>query len=118
MDLICKVPRANLLSRLLIWPGHFGAATFGLFGLYPSSLNCQSLLDSFLPLGELHWFLYLMLCYFYDPSMLVYLWNSNFVEKLKLCWKKSLAAEMPPRASYFVYYIVWRVNLSKLSLSS
>ena len=26
-----------------------------------------------------------------------------------------MAAEMPSRASYLVYYIVWRVNLSKLS---
>ena len=33
----------------------------------------------------------------------------------KLCWKGSIAAEMPSRASYLVYYIVWTVNLSKLS---
>ena len=34
----------------------------------------------------------------------------------KLCWKgPSRVAEMSSRASYLVYYIVWRVNLSKLS---
>ena len=33
------VPRPRLLGRALIWPGHFGATTFGLFGLYPSSLS-------------------------------------------------------------------------------
>ena len=39
MDLICTVPRPYLLGRALIWPGHLGASTFGLFGLYPSSLS-------------------------------------------------------------------------------
>ena len=33
----------------------------------------------------------------------------------KLWWKGSMAAEMPSRASYIVYYVVWRMNLSKLS---
>ena len=33
------VPRPRLLGRALIWPDHFGATTFGLFGLYPSSLS-------------------------------------------------------------------------------
>ena len=39
MDLICTVPRPHLLGRALIWPGFFGATTFGLFRLYPSSLS-------------------------------------------------------------------------------
>ena len=38
MDLIYKVPRPHLLDAL-IWPGYLGASTFGLFGLYPSSLS-------------------------------------------------------------------------------
>ena len=38
MDLICKVPRP-LLGRALIWPDLFGTSTFGLFGLYHSSLS-------------------------------------------------------------------------------
>ena len=33
------VLRPRLLGRALIWPGHFGATTFGHFGLYPSSLS-------------------------------------------------------------------------------
>ena len=33
------MPRPRLLGRALIWPGHFGATTFGLLGLYPSSLS-------------------------------------------------------------------------------
>ena len=69
---------------------------------------CQSLLHLSLSLGKLHWFLYLMLSgYFYDPSLFIY--------RGKRCWKGSMAAEMSSRASYFVYYIVWRVNLNKLS---
>ena len=42
---------------------------------------CQSFLDSFLYLGKLHWFLYLLLFYFYDPGMFV---RSSWK---KLCWK-------------------------------
>ena len=30
-DLICTVPRPHLLDRRLIWPGHFGARSFGNF---------------------------------------------------------------------------------------
>ena len=45
---------------------------------------CQSMRDSFLYPGKLHWFLYLMLSYFYDPSMFIFLWSSNFVEKVVL----------------------------------
>ena len=42
---------------------------------------CQSLWDSFLYLGKLHWFLYLLLFYFYDPGMFVRIsWK-------KVCWK-------------------------------
>ena len=31
------------------------------------------------------------------------------------CWKGSMAAKMPSRSSYLLYYIVWSVNLSILS---
>ena len=51
----------------------------------------------------------------------VFAWGKNKVLKFvvlrgkKLCWKGSMTAEMPSRASYLMYYdIVWRVNLSKL----
>ena len=43
---------------------------------------CQSLWDSFLYMGKLHWFLYLLLSYFYDPGMFIFRWSSNFVEKV------------------------------------
>ena len=43
---------------------------------------CPSLWDSFLYLGKLHWFLYLLLSYFYDPGMFIFRWSSNFVEKV------------------------------------
>ena len=39
---------------------------------------CQSLWDSFLYLGKLHWFLYLLLSYFYDPGLFISRWSSNF----------------------------------------
>ena len=32
---------------------------------------CQSLSDSFFHLGKLHWFLYLLLSYYYDPGMFI-----------------------------------------------
>ena len=52
-----------------------------------------------------------MLSYLYDPSMFIYRWSSNFAKKLR--WKGRMATEMP--WLLLVYYIVWRVNLSKLS---
>ena len=60
---------------------------------------CQCLWDSFLYLGKLHWFLYLLLSYFYDPGMFIFRWSSNF---------------------YLVFptlhiIIVYGVNLNKLS---
>ena len=63
---------------------------------------CQSLWDSFLYLGKLHWFLYLLLSYFYDPGMFIFRWSSNFVEKVVL--NESMSAKMAPRVSYLVYY--------------
>ena len=56
---------------------HFGTSSLGLFGLYPSSLPKSA---GFI-LGKLHWFLHLMLSYFYNPSMFIYCWSLNFVEK-------------------------------------
>ena len=63
---------------------------------------CQSLCDSFLYVGKLHWFLYLLLFYFYDPGMFIFRWSSNFVEKVVL--NESMSAKMAPRVSYLVYY--------------
>ena len=100
MDFFCTVPRPHFLGRALIWPGCFGEHILGLFGLYSSSLS--SLWDSFLYLGKLHWFLYLLLSYFYDPGMFIFCWSSNFVEKVVL--NESMSAKMAPRVSYLVYY--------------
>ena len=47
----------------------------------------QSLLDSFLQLGNFHWFLYVMLSFSTIHSMFIYRWSSNFVETLS--WKES-----------------------------
>ena len=58
--------------------------------------------DSFLYLGKLHWFLYLLLSYLYDPGMFIFRWSSNFVEKVVL--NGSMSAKMAPRVSYLVYY--------------
>ena len=65
---------------------------------------CQSLWDSrsFLYLGKLHCFLYLMLSYFYNPGMFILRWSSNFVEKVVL--NESMSAKMASRVSYLVYY--------------
>ena len=61
---------------------------------------CQSLWDSFLYLGKLHRFLYLLLSYFYDPGMFIFRWSSNFVEKVVL--NESMSAKMASRVSYLV----------------
>ena len=63
---------------------------------------CRSLWDSFLYLGEFHWFLYLLLSYFYDPGMFIFLWSSNFVGKVVL--NESMSAKMASPVSYLVYY--------------
>ena len=60
-------------------------------------------------LGKLHWFLYLLLFYFYDPGMFIFRWSSNFVGKVVL--KGSMAAKTPT----LYITIVYRVNLNKLS---
>ena len=82
MDLISSLPRPQLLGRALIWPGHFGATTFGLFGLYPSSLSTSAGLVSLA--GKASMVSISMVSYFYDPSMFIYRWSSNFVEKVLL----------------------------------
>ena len=55
-----------------------------------------------------------MISYFYDPSMFIYLWNSNFVCKVVLereqGGRDAISCLLP-----CVLYCVWRVNLSKLS---
>ena len=56
---------------------------------------CQSLRDSFFCLGKLHWFLYLLLSYYYDPDMFIFCWSSNFVEKVrKVALNESMAVKM------------------------
>ena len=112
MDLICTVPRPHLLAS--------GPATsaqvISAFLDYILQV-CQGLLDSFIKLGKLHWFLYLMLSYkfFHNPSMFTIFTLGVRISCKKLCWKGSMVAEMPYRVSYLVYYdIVWRVNLRKL----
>ena len=74
---------------------------------------CQSLRDSFFYLGKLHWFLYLLLSYYYDPGMFIFCWSSNFVEKVVL--NESITAKMASRVSPTLYIIiVFIVTLNKL----
>ena len=85
MVLICKNAQASFtwprvdLARLL--------RTLRLIDFRPSwiiSFELVSPLDSFLKPGRLYWFLYLLLYYFYDPSMFIFCWSSNFVENVSL----------------------------------
>ena len=85
MVLICKNTQASFtwsrvdLARLL--------RTLRLIDFRPSwiiSFELVSPLDSFLQPGRLYWFLYLLLYYFYDPSMFIFCWSSNFVENVLL----------------------------------
>ena len=80
MDLIVQCPGLICLAALCSGPAT-SARRLSAFLDYVL-LVVDSLLDSFLYLGKLHWFLYLMLSYFYDPRMFVYRWSSNFVEKV------------------------------------
>ena len=66
------------------------------------SFEFVSLWDSFLYLGKLHWFLYLLLSYFFDPGVFVFRWSANFGEKVVL--NESMSAKMASRVSYLVYY--------------
>ena len=93
-------PRAHFLGRALISPGYFVEHILGLLDYILRV--CQSLRDSFLYLGKLHWFLYLLLTYYHDPGMFIFCWSSNFEEKVEL--NESMAAKMASRVSYLVYY--------------
>ena len=106
INFFCTVPRPHFLGRALIWPGCFGqpATQANIFSIcldYTLRV-CQSLWDSFLYLGKLNWFLYLLLSYFYYPGMFIFRWSSNFVEKVVL--NESMSAKMASRVSYLVYY--------------
>ena len=78
----------------------------------------QSLLNSFLYLGKLQWFPSLRQSYFYKPSVITLRYVGDRISWKTWCWNKNdgPGAEMSSRASsYLVYYILWRVNLGKLS---
>ena len=112
MDFFCSVPRPHFLGQELIWPGYFGEHILGLLDYILQV--CQSLRDSFFCLGKLHWFLYLLLSYYYDPGMFIFCWSSNFVKKVVL--NESMALKMASLVSYLVYFNwIYRVNLNKLS---
>ena len=75
---------------------------------------CQSLRDSFFYLGKLHWFLYLLLSYYYDPGMFIFCWSSNFVEKVAVEWGHGGEDGIFVSPTLYII-IVYRVNLNRLS---
>ena len=98
------------------WSGPAASAS-----IFSVCLDCilrvfQSLWDSFLYLGKLHWFLYLLLSYFYDPGMFIFRWSSNFVEKVVL--NGSMLAKMASRVSYLVYYLSNKPHFSARDLQA
>ena len=98
----CTVPCPGLIFFAASWSGPATSANVVSVVLDYILRVCQSLWDSFLYLGKLHWFLYLLLSYFYDPGMFIFRWSSNFVEKVVL--NESMSAKMASRVSYLVYY--------------
>ena len=72
---------------------------------------CQSLRDSLFYLGKLHWFLYRLLSYYYNPGMFIFCWSANFVEKVVL--NESMASEMASLVSFLICYNCIWVNLKK-----
>ena len=82
-----KCPGLICLAARWSGPATFGARSFGHFLDYTLRV-WQSLLDLFLLLGKFHWFPYLRLSYFFEPSVLIYRWISNFMEKAMLQWER------------------------------
>ena len=82
-ELIHNLPKVSLpwwkyiFLRAIV---HFSTSSLGLFGIYPSSLPKSA---GFI-LGKLHWFLHLMLSYFYNPSMFICCWSSIFVDHVNV----------------------------------
>ena len=106
------MPRPHFLGQALIWPGYFGEHILGLLDYILQV--CQSLRDSFFCLGKLHWFLYLLLSYYYDPGMFIFCWSSNFVEKVAVEWGHGGEDGIFVSPTLYII-IVYRVNLNKLS---
>ena len=82
MDLICTVPRPHLLDRRLIWPGHFGARSFGHFSIisfkFSKAYWIRFSRESFI--GFHIWG-----CPFSTGlGVFIYLWSSNSMEKVVL----------------------------------
>ena len=92
----------GLIFLAALWSGPAASASIFSVCLDYILRVCLSLWDSFLYLGKFHWFLYLLLSYFYDPGMFIFRCNSNFVEKVVL--NESMSAKMASRVSYLVYY--------------
>ena len=100
--IFCTVPRPHFF-----WPRVDLARLLRPASIFSVCLDyilrvCQSLWDSFLYLEKLHWFLYLLLSYFYDPGMSIFRWTSNFVQKVVL--NESKSAKMASCVSYLVYH--------------
>ena len=112
MDFFVQCP--GLIFLAARWSGPTTSASiFSAFLDYILRV-CQSLRDSFFYLGKLHWFLYLLLSYYYDPRMFIFCWSSNFVGKVVL--NESLAAKMASLVSYLVYYLTIYSPKAKLIL--
>ena len=94
---------SHLLSRALIWLGHFRLFWIISFEFVKVCWIRFSSWESFI--GFSIW------CYPISSILArLFIICENW-----LCWKGSIAAEMPSRASYPVYCILWRLNLRKLS---
>ena len=70
-NFLVQCPGLIFLAARWIGP----AASTSIFSVYLDYILrvCQSLWDWFLYLGKLHWFLYLLLSYFYDPGMFIFM---------------------------------------------
>ena len=84
MDFFVQCP--GLIFLAARWSGPAASASIFSVCLDYILRVCQSLWDSFLYLEKLHWFLYLLLFYLYDPGMFIFRWSSNFVEKVAVEW--------------------------------
>ena len=114
MDLICTVPRPHRLAAR--WPGPATSAqeVSAIFGLYPSSLAKSA---GFASLAGKASLVSISGAVLFLRAYLVYI-LLKFEFHGKTCvGKGAMAAETSSRASYLVYYIVWRAKLSKLSWS-
>ena len=116
---IYTVLRTHLLGRGLIWLGHFGSSTFGLFGLYPLSLSKSAGFASLLSWES--FISFYIWCYLISTILACLFTVGVRISWKKLCRKGSMEGEFEQiitkiRLSIKTTTANWRVSFMDLYL--